>query len=400
MKTVLSIDDDLIVRKSVIKALKDEYNVIVAENGEQGIAKAIGKLPDIVLLDVEMPDKNGYEVCEYLKGHEKTKDIPVVFISSRGDLGERMRGYEVGATDYLVKPFQSHDLLAKLRVLGQLSEQQSKLKEEVSEARKTAHVAMSGSSELGLVMQFVERSYEMDDYEELAKGVFKVLNSFGLNTALQIKTPMGDRVFSSSGSVSPLETELMGLLKERSRFQDFGCRTQVNYPNISILIKNMPLDDPERYGRYKDIIPAMQSAADAKIRTINTMVSIREQTQEVNQAFEMIRSNLLGVSNRMQVNQGESHRILQGMLDELAQNLPRMGLEDDQESYILSTIDNAIKNSFDLTDDNALVQNTMREVSGELQVLLDKQNQIMQQVLENRKRPDSDDDDLMAVELF
>lgn len=400
MKTVLSIDDDLIVRKTVSKALEGQYNVILAENGEQGIAKAIGKLPDVILLDIEMPDRNGYEVCEYLRHHETTKDIPIVFISAKSDVGERMRGYEVGATDFMPKPFQKEDVLAKLRVLISLKDQQDALQAQIEEAEKTAHTAMSGSSELGMVMQFVERSYEINDYQQLASGIFKVLTAFGLNTAMRITTDAGAEYYSCSGTVSPLESELMSLLKERSRFNDFGCRTQINYPNVSILIKNMPLDDPERYGRYKDIIPAILSAADAKIRTLNTEKQMQEQTNEINMAFTMIRESLLTIANRQRVNQQEGQKVLHSMVNELASELPGMGLEVDQEERILTTVDKAVKESFDLNDESEIIKKTLDEVSKELEILLNKQNEIMAHVLERKKRPDEFSDDLMSVELF
>ena len=110
---VLIIDDDIVVRKSLAKSLSIHYQILSAVNGEQGIEMVAQEQPDIVLLDVEMPGMNGYEVCDKLKHNSSTQDIPVIFLSSRSNLRERMLGYEMGGTDYIVKPCDTEELLAR-----------------------------------------------------------------------------------------------------------------------------------------------------------------------------------------------------------------------------------------------------------------------------------------------
>ncbi|MDH5218036.1 MAG: response regulator [Gammaproteobacteria bacterium] len=401
MITVLSIDDDKMTRKFVGKALDEEFSVIFANNGDDGIAKALSKSPDIILLDIEMPGKNGYEVCDYLKQQDKTCDIPVIFVSGRGDLLERMQGYEVGGADYVVKPFQKEDLIAKIRVLVQLRAHQESLEQKYIVAEKTAMEAMNSTSELGQVMAFVERSFDYRDHIDIAKAVFQVMESMHLNSVLEMGTLNGRVVYSSSGTVSPLESELIGMLRDGPRIKDFGCRTQINYPNISLLVKNMPLNDPNRYGRLKDVMPAMLSAADAKIRGLNSEKALQTQSLELNQAIEMIRGNLNSLSTTLDDNHKKSHSTMHKMFLKLSQELPRMGLEEDQEELILNSIDSAINEAVEISSDNEKVAQTYNQVLNELQQLVSRQNALLQAYVE----PEADkknefENTFQAIELF
>ncbi|HDN79851.1 MAG: two-component system response regulator [Chloroflexi bacterium] len=91
------------------------FEVIQAMDGLEALEKAIVEKPDLVLLDIRMPKLTGYEVCEKLKESEVTRDIPVVFISAKGQEMEIKQGLEAGAVDYVVKPFAPDELIRKMQ---------------------------------------------------------------------------------------------------------------------------------------------------------------------------------------------------------------------------------------------------------------------------------------------
>ena len=102
------------------------YQVVEVPNGAVAVEKAQEELPDLIILDVRMPKMTGYEACKKLKSMEKTKDIPVVFLSAKGQEQEVKQGMEVGALAYILKPFAPNDLLEQvskiLRSTGAISE--------------------------------------------------------------------------------------------------------------------------------------------------------------------------------------------------------------------------------------------------------------------------------------
>jgi len=89
----------------------------LAEGGEEALAKVAEEVPELILLDINMPGLNGYEVCSRLKGTEATRLIPIIFLTSMSDLEDRLRGIEVGADDFLTKPFRKVELLARAKSL-------------------------------------------------------------------------------------------------------------------------------------------------------------------------------------------------------------------------------------------------------------------------------------------
>jgi len=402
---ILAIDDDKISQKFIMRAVKDEFDLRSAYSGEEGLEIVEEYQPDLILLDVEMPGLNGYEVCDKLKLSEKTQHIPVVFLSGHSSLQERMQGFEVGADDYVVKPFVPETLRAKLHVLVKYRDVSTFLREQVNEAQKTAYIAMTGSSELGQAMGLVEQSYAINNYDDLSEHMFNFTNNMQLNCSMLIKSDEKSEYYSSKGNISPLEQELLTMLCSSKRFHDFGCRTQINYPNVSLLIKNMPLDNMERYGRIKDLMPPILGAFDAKIRTLNIENAIKQQSVELNESFQTIKDTIHDLGLSMRENAKGGHLVLSGMLQELSQALPSMGLEDDQENYILDHIESAIQTTTSITDAGDNISGSFEMVIQQLQTLVEKQNNLVETSLMNQQQQEAEastdnSDTSMDIELF
>ena len=111
--------DDSPTERHVMKALlvNNGYEVITAESGEEGIAKAKKELPDLVLMDVVMPGLNGFQATRTLTRDQATRNIPVFVCTTKGQETDKIWGLRQGAQDYLVKPVDSQELLAKIAAL-------------------------------------------------------------------------------------------------------------------------------------------------------------------------------------------------------------------------------------------------------------------------------------------
>ena len=376
---ILAIDDDKISQKFIGRALADEtFNLNFADDGEQGLEKAIEGLPDIIILDVEMPGMNGYQVCEKLREIPATKEIPVVFLSSHTSLRDRMQGYEVGADDFLVKPFENADLAAKMMVLSKYLDDRKTLKTQYEIASKTAYMAMTSSSELGIAMQFVEKSYGYHNYQDLSDAMLQVTRQYDVSCALMILPTEGEPIwFSPDEPIKPLEKEMMEMLDRKQRFVDFGSRTIINYHNLSLLVKNMPLDDMERYGRIKDLLPMLLAAVDSKINAINSERALSLQSEELLASFGVIKTSLYHLTKTLISNQAESTELLQTMVTSLNTDLLGMGLEDDQEAYILHHIDHAIEEAKEQIDASDMLYVVFTSIHNQLKSMTAKQQQLV-----------------------
>lgn len=119
-KTVLIIDDSPINIEHLAQVLKSEYNIKVANSGVPGLDAARSQSPDLILLDIVMPDMDGYEVCRRLKADDATRKIPIIFITTKNEMEDETRGLELGAVDYITKPFRTPIVRARVRTQIQL----------------------------------------------------------------------------------------------------------------------------------------------------------------------------------------------------------------------------------------------------------------------------------------
>lgn len=117
MQKILVIDDSQAIHSLLRARLHDEpLEIHSALDGERGLTMAVELLPDLVLLDISMPSPDGFEVCRRLKENAATKNIPVLFLTGVSTTEEKIRGLEMGATDYITKPFDPAELKARIRV--------------------------------------------------------------------------------------------------------------------------------------------------------------------------------------------------------------------------------------------------------------------------------------------
>jgi len=120
--TILIVDDEVVSRYTVEVLLESEgYNLLFAESGEEALAKAAAFVPDLMLLDVMMPGMDGFEVCQQLRANPRLAELPVVMVTALDDRESRLRGIEVGADDFMTKPFDRAELRARVRTITRLN---------------------------------------------------------------------------------------------------------------------------------------------------------------------------------------------------------------------------------------------------------------------------------------
>jgi DNA-binding response OmpR family regulator len=120
-KKILLVDDAetiLMMERMILN--KAGYELITAKDGQEAITKATAEHPDLILMDVVMPKMNGFEACKQLRGHDTTKTIPIIMVTTRGEAENVESGFESGCDDYITKPINGLEVLSKVKsALGQ-----------------------------------------------------------------------------------------------------------------------------------------------------------------------------------------------------------------------------------------------------------------------------------------
>jgi DNA-binding response OmpR family regulator len=115
-KKILLVDDSstiLMMEKFILR--NDPYTIVTASNGEEAVRKAVSEQPDLILLDVIMPRMSGFEACRLIRDDDASKHIPIIMVTTRGEAANVETGWLVGCTDYVTKPINAVELLAKVR---------------------------------------------------------------------------------------------------------------------------------------------------------------------------------------------------------------------------------------------------------------------------------------------
>ena len=149
--TILIADDEPINLSLITRRLEREgYRVIGAQNGQEAIDKARQVLPDLVILDVIMPVLDGLQACRLLKDDSLTRDIPVIFLSALDDTEAVVKALSIGANDYISRPFEAEELIARVHVAIRLTREREQLRLTAEEAMRRAEAALEMSISDGL----------------------------------------------------------------------------------------------------------------------------------------------------------------------------------------------------------------------------------------------------------
>ena len=369
LQRILAVDDEPFNLEIIEEILEDlNFDLLLASSGPECLDMIESFDPQVILLDVSMPQMNGYDVCRAIKANPETHHIVVMFVSARGSVEERMEGYSVGAEDYIVKPFGQGELKTKLLNLSQMLLDKDILEQQVEEATSTAFDAMATSSEMGQIVNYIEQISLLDDIPTLANAMTKCLSSFGLNSNVEIRIDEQRHHFATTGLCSPIVIELFDILKSKGRLHEFTNRVLVNYDVVSVLILNMPQDE-SKHGRIRDHICFLVSVTEQQLTAILTRHELTAQRQNLDKAQAMVNGKFKSLMGMLETNRKQNETVFRALQERFETRIPTMGLDEDQEVFIFSNVDEAIQNSVAREEAIDMVKSAFNEIEGDLALL-------------------------------
>ncbi|MCP3926889.1 MAG: response regulator [Desulfobacterales bacterium] len=185
---ILIADDSPTNISLLINTLKDDYILGIAKSGQKLLDLVQKKLPDLILLDIQMPEMDGYEVCKRLQDDPETQEIPIIFITAMTDVEDKTMGFKIGAVDYITKPFHSAEVIARVKthlsrkkMREELNAQNIILEEKVKEKTEVIQ-KMLGATIHAMVLTVESRDpYTAGHQERVAQFACDIASEMGLS---------------------------------------------------------------------------------------------------------------------------------------------------------------------------------------------------------------------------
>ncbi len=193
-ETILIVEDEKDIVKMLDYNLKKEgYKTLVAHDGEDALDMANTKLPDLILLDLMLPGVDGLEVCKELKSERKTASIPVIMLTAKTQESDKVVGLELGADDYVTKPFSPRELIARIKAVLRRGKENDKLPEILKIGELTIDFSKIAFTVKDKPVELTSKEFEL--LKTLIKAKGRVLsrdylldNIWGFNNAIEIQT--------------------------------------------------------------------------------------------------------------------------------------------------------------------------------------------------------------------
>lgn len=330
---ILIVDDDSNLQQLHALYLNAAgHKTLCANNGLEALAllQQHDGYIDLIISDVVMPEMDGFDLCKMVREVHVKNRLPFVFVSSLDTLEEKMAGYSAGGDDFINKPVEPQVLTEKVKILLGLQKKTSEIQTQLNESSSAAMQAMTYSSQIGQVLDFFKQSIRAKTLQDIANYLFDFLNNQGLVSTIQFHLPGGIQTYGSQGEVTPLESNLIEMVHKEKRFYDFGARTAINYANFTLLIKNMPINNPELYGTLKDTLGNLCEAIETRV----DFLLAENKTKQREQVLQVVQKTLEHLSASLENIHENNVSAIDDMIGDIDEAMITLGLTEVQENNI------------------------------------------------------------------
>lgn len=364
--SIFVVDDDPMIQDILRAIVEPHYPVETFGSVEACQQRLAERKADCLLLDVGLPGMDGYQFCRLLKDAPETRDIAVTFVSAHDDIESRLQGYDAGGNDFVVKPFEPTEILRKIRIAEQGAAAQRSMREEVQMANELSSVALASMEDSGIVLQFISKLISTTDEKQVAFEMLDLLHKFTIDGSVQ--ACIGERAYtlSSQGENLPLEVSVLDHVKSMDRIFEFHNRAVYNFDRITLMINNMPVNDPMLAGRIRDSLATAAQATAARLEAMEVEERSRRSYEGIKQALATIEATLAQLDESHRHSRYEISQLIYQFSEDLSRSFVGLGLADAQERDLDRLISGFMANLGTQMDKDTGFAESLRSLSDHL----------------------------------
>jgi len=188
MNKILVVDDSKMNRSIARMSLEDQYHIIECDSGQKAIDLIAEEKPDLILLDVLMPEMNGFETCRLIKKNPKTKEIPVIFVTALEEILAKKEGFDIGADDYITKPYDTEELILRVSLSLKMKREQDSIKSRLLEvARESRKLSKDQEKVIEKEKELLLRQIYVSLHHEIRNPLTTILIGSQLLDTMKLK---------------------------------------------------------------------------------------------------------------------------------------------------------------------------------------------------------------------
>jgi CheY-like chemotaxis protein len=367
---ILCVDDEPINISIMQELLQDSYELLLADSGRQCLDQVQRQKPDLILLDVNMPEMDGLEACRKLKDSPEFADIPIIFVSALASEPEFMAGYRAGGDDYVTKPFSIEVLKMKIEVVLSSQRRKHELEEISDGAVKALKDNLTSSGEMGMIIRFIDESYALGSFDEMAEKIFDCVANFGLDGSLLILSQPENQFWFSDDIDRPLERRILESLNTQDRLVSFGSRLAINTSRATILIRNMPVDE-ERLDQLRHFLSMLVEGLDARLKSLEAEQALSKRQADLSSLLQSTQDNFVEIDCDYQSQQQKCSEILESINLALQRSVRQLKADEIDSNRLLKQIENAQIQIASLYEENLAVNERLKATLANVLMLVE-----------------------------
>lgn len=322
----------------------------------------------IKLVAVDMTDSSPVDLehVSAIRDSDFGEHLPVVIVHGPALAEQRLAAFKMGCDDFIDVEVGVDEIALRCEKLIYSKIANDQLQERVQQANQMAFIAMSDTSDLGVNIQYLIDVNQCDNLDELGMRLMQAISSYGIKGSLQMRGEFEIKNLDQSGMAKELESALLWELKDDGRYVDFGKRSVMNYEQVSLLVRNMPVDDEKKYGTIKDNVFSLLQGTDARVKALDNLMQL-EQQQNLMKGLALRMKNMMAeIDDGYQDVMKNIADVVESMAEGTQQVIIDYALHEEQEKALETIMESGVTSTNQIFSDGLRLDESLKKIIGDM----------------------------------